>query len=68
MDFILKIDYRKKEAKALVEYLKHLSFVQVIPEKQRYNDETEKVIQEVLEGKNLTRVKNSKELFKDLGI
>lgn len=67
MDFVLKIDYRKKEAKALVEYLKNLSFVQIIPE-QRYNDETEKAIQEVREGKNVKRAESASKLFEDLGI
>ena len=46
MEITLKIDQRKKEAKALLEYLKNLPFVE-IDSKSRYNAETEKAIHDV---------------------
>jgi hypothetical protein len=52
MEFTIKIDPRKKEAKALLDYLKNLPFVELELEKPRYNAETEKAIQEVRTGKS----------------
>ena len=52
MEFIIKIDPRKKEAKALLDYLKNLPFVELELEKPRYNAETEKAIQEARTGKS----------------
>ena len=52
MEFTIKIDPRKKEAKALLEYLKNLPFVELELEKRRYNAETEKAIQDARNGKS----------------
>jgi hypothetical protein len=35
MEFTIKIDQRKKEAKALIAYLKNLPFVEIALEKRR---------------------------------
>lgn len=51
MEFTIKIDQRKKEAKALLEYLRNLPFVEFEIEKRRYNAETEKAIQDARTGK-----------------
>ncbi len=51
MEITIKIDDRKKEAKALIEYLKNLSFVEMDSEKPRYNKETEEAIKDVKKGK-----------------
>lgn len=51
MEFTIKIDQRKKEAKALLEYLQNLPFVELELEKTRYNAVTEKAIQEARTGK-----------------
>ncbi|MDP2058783.1 MAG: hypothetical protein U1C58_13880 [Flavobacteriaceae bacterium] len=50
MELTIKIDQRKKEAKALLEYLKNLPFVEVTTDKPRYNPETEKAIIEARKG------------------
>mgnify|MGYP003420996779 CR=1 FL=1 len=65
MEITIKIDERKKEAKALVEFLKNLSFVEISSEK-RYNKETEKVIYDAKKGIGLTRYKDSKEMFEKI--
>lgn len=67
MATIVKIDSRSKAAKQLLEYIKTLPFVEV-EEKTRYNAETEKVIANAKKGIGVQRAKNSKELFKALGI
>ncbi|WP_281238169.1 hypothetical protein [Flavobacterium praedii] len=67
MEITIKIDQRKKEARALLEFLKNLPFVELNIEKPRYNPETEKAIQDVRNG-NTFKVKNSKQLFAELGI
>jgi len=67
MEITLRFDHRKKEARALLEFLKNLSFVEVDSEKPRYNVETEKAIKDAING-NTFQVKNSKQLFKELGI
>ncbi len=67
MELTLKFDQSKKEVKALIEYLKSLPYIEVETEKPRYNAETEKAIQDVRNGKTF-KVKNSKQLFKELGI
>jgi antitoxin component of RelBE/YafQ-DinJ toxin-antitoxin module len=64
MEFTIKIDPRKKEAKALLEYLRNLPFVEL--EKRRYNVETEKAIQEARNGIGVTKVKNVADLFQKL--
>jgi len=67
MEITIKFDQRKKETKALLEYLNNLPYIEVVIEKPRYNAETEKAIQDVRNGKTF-KVKNSKQLFKELGI
>lgn len=67
MATIVRIDSRSKAAKLLLEYIKTLPFVEV-EEKPRYNAETEKAIAKAKKGMEVNRVKNSKELFKALGI
>lgn len=61
MEITIKIDQRKKEARALLEFLKNLPFVEVEP---RYNPETEKAIQDAKNGIGLTTYKNSNDMFK----
>jgi hypothetical protein len=51
MEITIKIDERKKEAKALLEFLKNLSFVEISSSKPRYNKETEEAIKDVKLGK-----------------
>ena len=68
MEFTIKIDPRKKEAKALLEYLKNLPFVEFELEKPRYNAETEKAIQEARNGIGITKVKNVVDLFQKLNV
>lgn len=65
MEITLKIDTRTKQAKAFYEYIKSLPFVEV--ETPRYNKETEDAIRDVKAGKTF-KVKNSKDLFMELGI
>ncbi|HAH55010.1 MAG TPA: hypothetical protein DCM02_06920 [Flavobacterium sp.] len=52
MEIVLKIDQHKKEAKALIEYLKNLPFVEIenMSSKKRYNTETEKAINDARSG------------------
>lgn len=66
MEFTIKIDQRKKEAKALLEFLKSLPFVELELEKPRYNAETEKAIQDARNGIGVTKVENVSDLFKKL--
>jgi len=66
MATIIKIDIRSKAAQAFLEFVKTLPFAE-IENSKRYNAETEKVLKEVKEGKTI-KAKNSKELFKELGI
>lgn len=53
MEITIKIDHRKKEAKAFLEFIKSLSFVKIeeVETTQRYNNETEKAIKEARSGK-----------------
>jgi hypothetical protein len=67
MEITIRIDQRKKESRALLDFLKTLPFVELDFDKPRYNSETEKAIQDVRDG-NTFKVKNSKQLFKELGI
>lgn len=67
MEITIKIDKRSKQAKAFFEYIKTLPFIEVETEKPRYNAETEKAIKDVREGRVL-KAKNSKDLFRQLGI
>lgn len=66
MEIVLKIDQRKKEAKALIEYLKNLPFVEIenMPNKKRYNIETEKAIEDARTGNTYTT--NLEELRKQM--
>lgn len=66
MELTIRIDQRKKEAKALLEFLKNLSFVEIDTEKPRYNAETEKTIKNASKGIGLNKAKNSEDLFKKL--
>ncbi len=66
MELTIKIDQRKKEAKALLEYLKKLPFVEVTTDKPRYNEETEKAICDVRKGLGLIKADNVDDLFKIL--
>ncbi len=52
MEFTIKIDERKKESKALLEFLKNLPFVELDLEKPRYNSKREKAINEAKSGKS----------------
>ncbi|MES2544240.1 MAG: hypothetical protein V4548_05100 [Bacteroidota bacterium] len=66
MELIIRLDQRKKEAKALIEFLKNLPFVEVETEKNRYNAVTEKTIRDAKNGIGVTKVKNAADLFKKL--
>ena len=66
MQVTIKLDQRKKETKALLEYLKSLPYVKVESEKPRYNTATEKAIQDAKKGIGVTNAKNVTDLFKKL--
>lgn len=66
MEVTLKFDQRKKETKALLEYLKSLPYIEVETNKPRYNVATEKAIQDAKNGIGVTKVKNVADLFKKL--
>lgn len=66
MEITIKLDPRKKEAKALIEFLKNLSFVEIEKEKPRYNAETEKAIKDAKKGIGVTKAKSVADLFKKL--
>jgi len=66
MELIIKFDQRKKEVKALMEYLKSLPYIEVATEKPRYNAETEKIIKNASKGIGLNKATNSEDLFKKL--
>jgi len=67
MEFTIKIDQRKKEAKALIEFLKNLSFVEIeLQEKPRYNPETEKAIQDARNGIGMTKFNSLVDFRKQL--
>lgn len=75
MELTLKLDTRSKDGKTLIDFLKNLSYVEVITPKKVYpisknipNTETRKAIDDAKRGIGLNKVKNSKELFKQLGI
>lgn len=61
MEITIKFDQRKKETKALLDYLKSLPYIEVVTNKPRYNAETEKAIFDVKKGKtektNLTELR-----------
>lgn len=61
----VKIKENSKEAIALLEYLKSLSFVEV-EEKPRYNATTEKVIKDARAGKGLIRTESHEDLMEKL--
>ena len=66
MEITIKLDERKKEAKALLKFLKSLPFVEVGTEKKRYNTETEQAIKDARNGIGVTKTKNIADLFKKL--
>lgn len=66
MELTIKIDERKKEAKALLEYLKSLSFIEFKKKETRYNSATEKSIKDAIKGIGVTKVKNVADLFNKL--
>lgn len=66
MEITIKIDQRKKEAKALLEFLKTLPFVELDIEKPRYNSEAEKAIRDSINGIGVTKAKNVSDLFQKL--
>jgi antitoxin component of RelBE/YafQ-DinJ toxin-antitoxin module len=66
MEITIKMDQRKKEARALLEFLKNLPFVEVAIDKPRYNIETEKSIRDAKNGIGVTKVKNVSDLFQKL--
>lgn len=66
MEITIKLDERKKEAKALVEFLKNLPFVEISSSKPRYNKETEEAIKDAMNGIGITRYKDSKEMFEKI--
>jgi len=68
METIIRIDNKSKAAKSFLEFVKTLPFVKIEEEPKRYNAETEKVIADAKKGIGVKRVKNSKDLFKSLGI
>lgn len=64
----VRIKENSKQAKALIAMLKTFPFVEFNDEPDRYNAETEKAIRDARAGKGMHKVKNAKELFKELGI
>ncbi len=66
MEVTIKIDQRKKEAKALINYLQNLPYVKIEIEKPRYNAETEKAIEDVRKGIGFIKADNIDDLFKKL--
>lgn len=66
MEIKLKIDNRKKEAKAFLEYMKNLPFIEIQDDKPRYNALTEKSIIQALRGVGISKAKNVKDLFEQL--
>lgn len=66
MEITIKFDQRKKETKALLEYLKSLPYIEISLEKTRYNLETEKAIQEAKNGIGVVDAENVADLFKKL--
>ena len=67
MAIVLTVDERSNAARAFLEFVKNLPFI-TVKENTRYNAETEGVIRAARKGKDVIRVKNSAELFKELGI
>lgn len=66
MEVTIKFDQRKKETKALLEYLRSLPYIKVEMEKPRYNAITEKAIRDAKNGIGITKVKNVSDLFEKL--
>ncbi|PWH86521.1 hypothetical protein [Brumimicrobium oceani] len=73
MSTIIKVDTNSKAARAFIAFVKTLPFAKIeelsIVEEPRaeYNAETKKAIEESRAGKTF-KVKNSDELFEELGI
>lgn len=61
----VKIKENSKQARLLIEMLKTFAFVE-FQEKPRYNKATEKAIKDARLGKGMTRVKDVKDLMKQL--
>jgi hypothetical protein len=66
MEITIRLDQRKKESRALLEFLKNLPFVEVNNNKPRYNAATEKAIKDAKNGIGLTKVKDIADLFNKL--
>jgi antitoxin component of RelBE/YafQ-DinJ toxin-antitoxin module len=66
MEITIKLDQRKKEVKALIEYLKNLPYIELEFKQHRYNAETEKVINEARKGKNIIKTRSHEDLMKIL--
>jgi hypothetical protein len=67
MAVVFRVDTRSKAALGFIEFIKTLSFVQLVEPEKKPNAETIKAIEDVEQGRTI-KVKNSKELFKNLGI
>lgn len=64
----IKIDERIKAGRVFLDFIKTLPFVSIQEEGKQFTAETEKVISDAKKGIDVTRVKNAKALFKELGI
>ena len=67
MATIIKIDSTSEDAKLFLAFARTLRFATVLEDNGQLNAETIKAIEDVEKGKT-TKVKNSKELFDNLGI
>lgn len=67
MAVVFSVDTRSKTALRFIEFIKTLPFVKMEEPEKKPNAETIQAIEDVENGRTF-RVKNSKELFKDLGI
>ena len=63
MELTIRIDNRKKEAKAFLDYMKNLPFIEICNERPRYNSQTEKSIKDAILGVGIHKAKNVKDLF-----
>jgi len=62
----VKIKENSGQAKALIQYLKSLSFVEIDDDQPRYNAETEKAIADVRAGIGMSRAESVEDLMKKL--
>jgi antitoxin component of RelBE/YafQ-DinJ toxin-antitoxin module len=67
MAVTLRVDTRSKASLRFIEFVRTLPFVKVEEPEKKPNAETIKAIEDVEQGRTI-KVKNSKELFKNLGI